>query len=577
MKKIRMILLAFMMIVGFSTMPLYAAEEGQNVTISSFVTSSMQEITVSEEETLEEVRKQLPTVLEATDQFGESINIPVFWECVGNYDETDYFYYQFKPVFDTDTYELAEGLELPYIWVLRASSENLSRVVTKSANETTIYNFLVNELGCNLATAVGILANIERESSFNPKAGASDGYYGICQWGASRLDDLKNYCSEKGYSYDSLEGQLNFLKHELYGTESRAWSKMQGMENSAEGAYFAGYNWARYFERCASVYREVSAVRARDVYWPNYVEEKTAPVYRISGSTRYETGTKIADQLKQVLGVEKFENIIVATGKGFADALSGSYLAYVKNAPIILTNGSNLWVLTQYIEKNLDSTGTIYLLGGESVIPKTVEEQLIGYNVKRLAGKTRYETNLEILKEAGGISEELLICTGKSFADSLSASASGKPILLVKDVLNDKQKTYLDSLEVKTFSIIGGENAVSTDIETELMVYGACNRIGGATRYETSVLVAKTFASKADTAILAYSKKFPDGLCGGLLAAKLNAPLILTMTGNEKAATRYISQEKIQKGFVLGGSGLISDDAVKKIFDLKMDSIIKTY
>ena len=257
--------------------------------------------------------------------------------------------------------------------------------------------------------------------------------------------------------------------------------------------------------------------------------------------------------------------------------MSGSYLAYVKNAPIILTNGSNLWVLTQYIEKNLDSTGTIYLLGGESVIPKTVEEQLIGYNVKRLAGKTRYETNLEILKEAGGISEELLICTGKSFADSLSASASGKPILLVKDVLNDKQKTYLDSLEVKTFSIIGGENAVSTDIETELMVYGACNRIGGATRYETSVLVAKTFASKADTAILAYSKKFPDGLCGGLLAAKLNAPLILTMTGNEKAATRYISQEKIQKGFVLGGSGLISDDAVKKIFDLKMDSIIKTY
>ena len=32
----------------------------------------------------------------------------------------------------------------------------------------------------------------------------------------------------------------------------------------------AGYNWAKYFERCNSVYFEGRAKRARDVYWAKY-------------------------------------------------------------------------------------------------------------------------------------------------------------------------------------------------------------------------------------------------------------------------------------------------------------------
>ena len=41
-------------------------------------------------------------------------------------------------------------------------------------------------------------------------------------------------------------------------------------------------------------------------------------------------------ELKEVLGVEKFETIIIASGANFADALAGSYLATVKSAPILL-------------------------------------------------------------------------------------------------------------------------------------------------------------------------------------------------------------------------------------------------
>ena len=47
-----------------------------------------------------------------------------------------------------------------------------------------------------------------------------------------------------------------------------------------------------------------------------------------------------ADELKAVLGVEKFDAVILATGKNFADALGGGYLAARKSAPILLTKES---------------------------------------------------------------------------------------------------------------------------------------------------------------------------------------------------------------------------------------------
>ena len=48
---------------------------------------------------------------------------------------------------------------------------------------------------------------------------------------------------------------------------------------------------------------------------------------RISGKSRYETGTNIADSLKSAKKIEKFPNIVVATGTNYPDALTGSYLA----------------------------------------------------------------------------------------------------------------------------------------------------------------------------------------------------------------------------------------------------------
>ena len=309
---------------------------------------------------------------------------------------------------------------------------------------------------------------------------------------------------------------------------------------------------------------------------PDYKEPEVTGVTRIFGATRYDTAFKAADQLKENLGIEKFENIVVAYGEDFADALSGSYLANQKNAPILLVKNRNkeINLVKDYIKSNLTSGGTVYLLGGVNAVPKAMENGLEGFNVKRLAGATRYETNLEILKEAGISGNDILVCTGLDFADGLSASAVNKPILLVKDSLRATQVNYLKTLGTKNFYLIGGTNAVNKRIESALSTYGTTQRIEGATRYYTSVNIAKTFFPNAKTAVLAYAQNFPDGLSGGCLACSMNAPLILTSNGKQAPAVAYAKEAGITGGAVLGGTGLIPDKVVRSIFAMNEEDLI---
>jgi len=290
----------------------------------------------------------------------------------------------------------------------------------------------------------------------------------------------------------------------------------------------------------------------------------TVPV-RISGENRYETSLLIADALKQELSVERFDTVVVANGTNFADALAGSYLANRKQAPILLAGG-NQETLKNYIRENLNEGGTIYLLGGVDSLPASLTNGLDAFDIRRLEGANRYETNLKILEEAGIDGQEILVCSGTGFADSLSASAVQKPILLVGKNLTGSQKELL-ATSMGKFTIIGGVNSVSASVEAALEAYGTVERIGGASRYETSILVAQHYFDAPSAAVVAGALNFPDGLCGGPLAGALHAPLILTASGNEAKAASYVAEHGISRGIILGGSAMVSDKSVGIVFN----------
>lgn len=289
---------------------------------------------------------------------------------------------------------------------------------------------------------------------------------------------------------------------------------------------------------------------------------------RLVGGTRYETAIEAADALKKSLDVDKFENIIVADGSNYPDALTGSYLAKVKKAPILLVNDSSALLVKDYIRRNLKSGGAVYILGGTGTVSGSFEKSLknADLSVKRLAGQTRYDTNISVLKEAGVKKSDLLIRSGNGFADSLSASAAGLPILLVDKNVSAVQKAYLDGISIDKLYIIGGTGAVNAFVEKTMKQYGSVERLAGSTRYDTSKAVAqKFFKGKADAAVIAYGQNFPDGLAGGPLAMSLNAPLLLAENNAYSQAAAFVKTEGIQKGVVLGGPSLILNQVFGKI------------
>ena len=140
------------------------------------------------------------------------------------------------------------------------------------------------------------------------------------------------------------------------------------------------------------------------------------------------------------------------------------------------------------------------------------------------------------------------------------------PILLVKNSLDDTQKEFLNKYKGKKIYVIGGENAVSKAIETELKKYGEVKRIAGTNRVDTSVKIAQTFFNEPLFDVVAYSHDFADGLCGGPFAYMIGAPLLLTREENKDITQKYIDKQYHINGICLGGTARITDKVLRKLF-----------
>ncbi len=139
------------------------------------------------------------------------------------------------------------------------------------SNEHVIYAFMVGEMGYNRAAAMGVVANIKFESGYRPVCNGDGGTsYGICQWHAGRKTNLINYCTENSLDYTTLEAQLKFFKYEITTRYSGVHAYLKGVENSADGAYDAGYYFCFNYEAPAARTSQSTkrGTYAKDTLWP---------------------------------------------------------------------------------------------------------------------------------------------------------------------------------------------------------------------------------------------------------------------------------------------------------------------
>ncbi len=240
-------------------------------------------------------------------------------------------------------------------------------------------------------------------------------------------------------------------------------------------------------------------------------------------------------------------SVVIATGHNWPDALGGSSLAGVLDAPILLTDPRKLPDAVRDEITRLKCTDAI-ILGGEGAVGPAVEsalKSLLGQeNVERIAGRNRYETAERIARrvislQEGAYDGRAFVATGGDFPDALAAAplaaARGWPLYLAAPGtgLSAATRTAMDGVD--RVVILGGTSAVSEATQRSLeggLGAASVARVAGGNRYQTAARVAAFGVEEAGLAWervgIATGTNYPDALAGGVLQGSVGSVMVLT-------------------------------------------------
>ena len=279
-------------------------------------------------------------------------------------------------------------------------------------------------------------------------------------------------------------------------------------------------------------------------------QEKSQQVTRISGKDRIQTSVEISKS-----GYTTSENVVLASGFNFADALSAGQLASALNAPLLLSSQNKLDSQTKNEIERLKAK-KVYVVGGDNAISKTGVDTTLkseNINVTRLEGQDRYSTSQKVMEKTKEIinPEYLLIASGKNFPDALAATSffvNHKSVMVLSDG-NSYPKSDLQEIA------IGGVN--------QLPLKGfKGRRVSGKDRYETALKIAKISFDKNNNAILASGQVFADSLSAVSLTKKHSAPIILTQSNYlTENAKKYLNGKNV---FIVGGEKTVVKDIMTR-------------
>lgn len=196
---------------------------------------------------------------------------------------------------------------------------------------------------------------------------------------------------------------------------------------------------------------------------------------RVDGETRYDTAAELSEEVVD----PDIDVAYVATGENSADALAGGVAAGVDAAPVLLATADALPEATSDELDRLEPE-RIAVLGGESAIGADVEDELADHTdgtVDRLAGADRYQTAADVADELDEPTGAF-VATGEDYADALGAGAVAgtvnAPVLLTSsEELPEATGDALDGLAPETIVVMGGEEAVNTDVAEAVQSYVA--------------------------------------------------------------------------------------------------------
>lgn len=190
---------------------------------------------------------------------------------------------------------------------------------------------------------------------------------------------------------------------------------------------------------------------------------------RIQGVDRYETSRHIVE-----FGFPSADEVWIATGENFPDALSSGAVGAATGYPVVLVRGSasTVDVATLALLTTL-GPARIKIAGGIGAVSAGIQSQLASAfpaaTVQRFSGANRYDTSLAINSQAYSFADTVLFATGTSFSDALAgapiAGLSGSPLLVVPTTcVPSATRLEVDRLQTSTVRLLGGTGALNASV-----------------------------------------------------------------------------------------------------------------
>ena len=296
------------------------------------------------------------------------------------------------------------------------------------------------------------------------------------------------------------------------------------------------------------------------------------PITRLAGADRYATSAAVA----ATYGAPQ-TTVYVASGGGYADALSAAPLAGAHGAPLLLVAPTSIPAAIHAQLVRLQPTN-IVVLGGPSVVSDAVLTQLQALTTPaggaaRVYGSDRYATSAKVLHTyptPSTTTPRIYVVAGTDYPDGLSAAAlaghQGAPLALVQQgAIPPLVLTELQRLKPVSVVVLGGSSVVSDAVLAQLdgltTPAGGASRIAGADRYKTSALISQAGypgLPPASVVYVAAGTGFADALSGAPLAAKDGVPLLLVQpTALPPAIGTELTRLDARSMVVLGGDASV--------------------
>ncbi|HEX2029694.1 MAG TPA: cell wall-binding repeat-containing protein [Nitriliruptorales bacterium] len=312
--------------------------------------------------------------------------------------------------------------------------------------------------------------------------------------------------------------------------------------------------------------------------------------YGGAGTSRIETAVALS---REAFGDGAVDAVVVAYAFGFPDALAAAPVASAAAGPVLLNERDRLngGVAAEIRRLGADRA---YLMGGPAVQSEGVRRDLeqAGLTVQRVAGADRMATAAAAAHTAVGLwraaghtaaGGRALVALGahpdptRAWPDALASGAlagTGRfPLLLThQDRVPAETNDALRDLGTQHVTVVGGTAAIPDSTRDQLAA-SRRDRIGGATRFETSTRLADesvAHGARRATVLAATGNDFPDGLAAAPVASALGGVLVLVagrdlVDSSHTKAWLEAHRGAVGRVRVAGGRVAVADEVLGQI------------